>query len=132
MDPVINAVRRAAWIDCLLFLLLAMPIVSVELLTILFQFSQNHLNPVLGDVRLPDLSQPLLQLSINLFGLFGLVFAVCRLRFSGDLIVFTAVVKLLACVLFGLALAQGLPWVLAIFLLVDLITGLQHIYLSRN
>lgn len=130
MDPVINAVRRAAWIDLLLFSALAIPGISVWLLSALIEstyvlgtFSQNS-------NQLTDFSQPITQLCLNLMGLFGVFFALARLKNPLEFLTITGHVKLLAAALFSIGLANGLPAVFLMFLLIDVIVGIQHYRLA--
>ena len=131
MDPTINAARRAAWIDLLLFSALATPVLSVWLLQTLFYFTHPWGN-VFGELSVtPNLSTPITQLCLNIFGMFGVFFAWARLQYPLDFLAVTGWVKLYVAGLFALGLSKGLPLVLLVFLLVDVLVGLQHLKLSR-
>ncbi|GHA20675.1 hypothetical protein GCM10008090_33240 [Arenicella chitinivorans] len=123
-----NFVRRTAVIDFGLFVVLALPYVSIYVLGLLFSLGER-----LGDLRaLPELSDPFVMLSINLIGVFGLFTVWLRgqgtLENVGPAI---GVLKIFAAGLFAFSVFSGAPLILLVFTLTDAITGMR-LLLKRN
>lgn len=125
MDKYEKYIRVTAFADMGLFTMLALPFVSVFVLSSLFD-----LGVILGDARaLPDLTPPFVQLTINLVGIFGLFTVWLRLQKPVAQYAFPiAIVKLSAAALFGFSVIMGAPFILLILLVVDLLTALQLIF----
>jgi len=120
-------VLAGARADLLIFTLLALPLLSKLFLDCAFKLGEY-----LGDTRsIPMLEEPFTQLVICLMGIFGL-FTVWIRRLDPSVLVGRAVgtVKLVAAMLFSIAIYQGAPLILLVFLGADLING--ALLLSRR
>jgi hypothetical protein len=115
--------RRASAIqDGMLFVILATPVAGEQLLQLLFA-----LGSALGDERAhPSFSDASHALVLNLFGLMGVFFAWVRIRMPEACTEATIIVKLLAVLLFAIAVWRGAPLVLLLLLLMDFVAAIMH------
>lgn len=122
-------VRSTGFFDLGLFVILAIPFLSIYVLGLMFE-----LGLYLGDTRpVPDLSSLLTNLTINLVGVFGIFTAWLRLSVSNARILRSigpavGIMKIGAALIFGVWIFYGAPLVLLVLLAADLCVGILLLF----